>query len=140
MLADTGVLTGLSESLVSYVSRDDVAAALAGVLTSDGHIGAIYSATGPKSVSGAERAQAATTFTGKPFKFVVISQDQLRAGLAHAGLPEDVVNVVVSIQEEFAEGVFDVVTGHVERLSGRAPKSLEQVLSSLSSNAQAPAI
>ena len=128
MLAGSGMLTGLGESRVSYVSRDDVAAAVAGVLTQEGHVGAIYSATGPKSVTGAERAEAATALTGKPFAFVVVSHEQLRAGLSQASLPEDVVNVVMSIQEEFAQGVFDVVTGHVEQLSGRAPRSLEQVL------------
>lgn len=138
MLAGTGMLTGLGESRVSYVSRDDVAAAVAGVLTRDGHVGAIYSATGPRSVTSAERAEAATVLTGKPFAFVVLSQEQLRAGLGQAALPEDVVNVVISIQEEFAQGVFDVVTGHVEQLSGRAPKSLEQVLAALSDNAQNP--
>lgn len=138
MLAGTGMLTGLGESRVSYVSRDDVAAAVAGVLTRDGHVGAIYSATGPRSVTSAERAEAATVLIGKPFAFVVLSQEQLRAGLGQAGLPEDVVNVVISIQEEFAQGVFDIVTGHVEQLSGRAPKSLEQVLAALSDNAQNP--
>ena len=41
-----GVLTGLGENRVAFVSRDDVAAAAAGILTSDGHAGAIYHATG----------------------------------------------------------------------------------------------
>ncbi|WP_052958936.1 hypothetical protein [Pseudomonas marginalis] len=140
MLAGTGMLTGLGESRVSYVSRDDVAAAAAGVLTQEGHVGAIYSATGPRTVTGAERAEAATALTGKPFAFVVFSQEQLRAGLNQASLPEDVVNVVISIQEDFAQGVFDIVTGHVEQLSGRAPKSLEQVLTALSDSAQNPVL
>ncbi|RMO59577.1 hypothetical protein [Pseudomonas marginalis] len=48
--------------------------------------------------------------------------------------------MVISIQEDFAQGVFDVVTGHVEQLSGRAPKSLEQVLTVLSDSAQNPVL
>lgn len=135
MQAAAGVLTGLGESRVSYVSREDVAAALAGVLTSDGHIGAIYSATGPKSITSAERVEAATSLTGKPFGFVVLTQEQLSAGLSQAGLPEDVINVVISIQQDFVQGAFDVVTGHVEHLSGRAPRSLQQVLDALADNA-----
>lgn len=134
MSADWGVLTGLSESRVSYLSRDDLAAAIAGVLVGDGHVGAIYSATGPKSVSGLERAAAASKFTGKPFGFVVATEKQLRAGMAQAGLPGDVVNATVSIQAAFAIGAFDVVTGDVERLAGRVPKTLEDVLSGLSLN------
>lgn len=134
MSAGTGVLTGLGESRVSYVSRDDVAAAVAGVLTGDGHLGAIYAATGPKSLGGAQRAAAATAWTGQPFGFVVLTSAQLRGGLAQAGLPEDVVNAVASIQADFTAGAFDVVTGDVERLSGRAPKTLEEVLHAMPFN------
>jgi len=132
MSAGMGVLTGLNESRVAYVSRDDVAAAIAGVLVGEGHDGAIYSATGPKSFTGAERAAAATAFVGKPFGFVVVTEEQLRGGLAQAGLPEDLVNAIASIQSDYATGAFDVVTGDVEYLSGRAPRTLEDVLSALS--------
>lgn len=138
MSAGMGVLTGLNENRVAYVSRDDVAAAVAGVLAGEGHEGAIYSATGPKSFTGAERAAAATTFVGKPFGFVVLTEEQLRGGLAQAGLPEALVNAVASIQADYATGAFDIVTGDVERLSGRAPRTLEDVLAALSATAPAP--
>jgi NAD(P)H dehydrogenase (quinone) len=39
-----------------------------------------------------------------------------------------VVNTVISIQASFAAGAFDLVTGDVERLSGRPPKPLRDVL------------
>jgi uncharacterized protein YbjT (DUF2867 family) len=42
-----GVLTGLGENRVAFVSREDVAAAAAGLLASGDHAGAIYHATGP---------------------------------------------------------------------------------------------
>jgi NAD(P)H dehydrogenase (quinone) len=50
-----GVLTGLAENRVAFVARGDVAAAAAGILIGDGHAGAIYNATGPERLSGAER-------------------------------------------------------------------------------------
>lgn len=131
MSAGAGVLSGLNENRVTYVSRDDLAAAVAGLLTSDGHAGAIYAATGPMSLTGAERAAAAAQFTGKPFGYAVVSEEQLRAGLAQAGLPQNFVDASVSIQAGFAAGAFDIVTGDVERLSGRAPKTLEDVLHGL---------
>ncbi|POD70922.1 NAD(P)-dependent oxidoreductase [Pseudomonas syringae group genomosp. 3] len=134
MSASAGVLTGLSENRVAYVSRDDVAAAVAVVLTGEGHVGAIYLATGPESLTGSQRAAVATKFVGTPFSFLVLTEEQLRGGLAQAGLPEDVVNAVASIQADFAVGAFDVVTGDVERLSGQTPRTLEEVLNALSSN------
>ena len=66
--------------------------------------------------------------TGRPLAFLVITEEQLRAGLTQASLPAQVVNTVISIQASFAEGAFDVVTGDVERLGGRPPKPLRDVL------------
>jgi NAD(P)H dehydrogenase (quinone) len=119
---DQGVLAGLAENRVAFVARDDVAAAAAGILIGDGHAGAIYNATGPERLSGAERAALIAEITGRPLAFLVITEEQLHAGLTHAGLPVEVVNTVIDLQTSFAAGAFDIVTGDVERLGGRPPK------------------
>jgi NAD(P)H dehydrogenase (quinone) len=123
-----GVLTGLAENRVAFVARDDVAAAAAGILIGAGHAGAIYNATGPERLSGAQRAALVAEITGRPLAFVAITEEQLRAGLTKAGLPVEAVNTVISIQASFAAGAFDIVTGDVERLGGRPPKPLRDVL------------
>ena len=74
-----GVLTGLAENRVAFVARGDVAAAAAGILIGDGHAGAIYNATGPERLSGAERAALIAEITGRPLAFLAITQEQLRA-------------------------------------------------------------
>ena len=125
---DQGVLTGLAENRVAFVARGDVAAAAAGILIGDGHAGAIYNATGPERLSGAERAVLIAEITGRPLAFLAITEEQLRAGLTHAGLPVAVVNTVINLQTSFAAGAFDIVTGDVERLGGRPPKPLRDVL------------
>lgn len=130
--AASGALVGLGESRVSYVSRGDIAAAAAGVLTSGRHTGAIYALTGPERLTSAQRSAAATSFAGKQVGFAVVTETQLREGMTQSGLPEEVVDAVVSIQRDFVSGAFDVVTGDVEHLSGRVPKTLEQVLHALS--------
>jgi NAD(P)H dehydrogenase (quinone) len=109
-------------------SCDDVAAAAAGILIGDGHAGAIYNATGPERLSGAERASLIAEISGRPLAFRVITEEQLRAGLTKAGLPAGAVNIVVSILASFAAGAFDILTGDVERLGGRPPKPLRDVL------------
>jgi NAD(P)H dehydrogenase (quinone) len=123
-----GVLTGLAENRVAFVSRDDVAAAAAGILIGDGHAGATYNATGPERLSGAERAALVAEITGRPLAFVTITEEQLRVGLTKASLPVVVVNTVISIQRAFAAGAFDILTGDVERLGGRPSKPLRDVL------------
>ena len=123
-----GVLAGLAENRAAFVARGDVAAAAAGLLTGQGHAGAIYSATGPELLSGAERAELIAEIAGRPVAFRVITEEQLRAALTKAGLPPGAVNIVTSVQASFASGAFDILTGDVERLGGRPPRPLRDVL------------
>jgi NAD(P)H dehydrogenase (quinone) len=123
-----GVLAGLAENRAAFVARDDVAAAAAGILVGDGHAGAIYNATGPERLSGAERAAVISEIAGQPVAFRIITEDELRAGLTRAGLPAGAINIVTGIQASFAAGAFDILTGDVERLGGRSPKPLRDVL------------
>jgi NAD(P)H dehydrogenase (quinone) len=125
---DRGVLAGLAENRAAFVARGDVAAAAAGILIGESHAGAIYNATGPKALSGAERAAVIAEVTGRPLAFLAITEEQLRAGLTQAGLPPPVINILVGIQKNFTTGAFDIVTGDVERLGGRPPKPLREVL------------
>ena len=132
MSLNAGVLTGLGENRVAFVSREDVAAAAAGILTGDGpagdvHAGAIYHATGPASLAGAERAALVAEASGQPFAFLTLPESVLRGGLEQAGLPAPVVGAVLSIQQKFVQGGFDIVTGDVERLAGRPPRALRDL-------------
>jgi NAD(P)H dehydrogenase (quinone) len=123
-----GMLTGLGENRVAFVSRDDLAAAAAGVLLSDGHGGAIYNITGPAAVTGDERAAILTEVSGKPIRYVMADETRFRSALVQSGMPEDYVRALIDIEKRFVAGDFDIVTGDVERLAGRPPLSLAAVL------------
>lgn len=123
-----GAHASTSNGRVNFVARDDVAAAAAGILAGEGHHGAIYQATGPAAFDGHARAALVAKVTGKPFAFATVPTAQYREGLAAAGLPPPVVDAVMSIQDTWAAGGFDVTTGDVEHLAKRAPRSLEDAL------------
>ncbi|MCU7370032.1 SDR family oxidoreductase [Paucibacter sp. O1-1] len=129
MLFVAGVLPGLGEARIGYVSRDDLGAAAAGILLGEGHAGAIYSATGPSALSGPDRATLLSEAAGKPIKFVVVDEAQLRSELVQGGMPVEYIDALVDIEKSYVAGSFDIVTGDVERLAGRPPRSLRDVLS-----------
>ena len=123
-----GRLAELSENRVGFVSRDDVAAAAAGILVGAGHSGAIYNATGAETLSVADRAALISKITGRPIEVVQTSIAGLWQELRAAGFPEDYLDIVLDTKRKTSESGFDIVTGDVERLSGRRPTSLSDVL------------
>jgi NAD(P)H dehydrogenase (quinone) len=122
-----GVFASSSSTPVNFVARGDVAAATAGLMATEGHHGAIYTATGPETFDGPARAAVVAAVTGKPFAFAQVPLEQLVAGLKAAGLPPVVLDAFASIEDMWAKGAFDITTGDVARLAGRAPRQLIDV-------------
>lgn len=123
-----GRMAELGEGRVAFVSRDDVAAAAAAILVGTGHSGAIYNATGTEALSLADRARLIERVAGKPINIVLTSAEDLRQELELARIPEEYLALALEIKGKTSKGVFDIVTGDVERLSGRRPISLSEVL------------
>lgn len=113
----------------AYIVRDDLAATAAGLLTSTGHEGVTYHASGPASLTAAQIADIIGKVSGTTVQFSAITVEQLESGLAGFGLPPGIVNAIARFQQALQAGAFDVVTGDVERLSGRRPASVEDFLS-----------
>jgi NAD(P)H dehydrogenase (quinone) len=122
-----GVFASSSSTPVNFVARDDVAAATAGLVATEGHHGAIYNATGPETLDGPARAAVVAQVTGKPFSFVKVEREQLLSRLKTAGLPPAVLDAFASIEDMWAKGGFDITTGDVARLAGREPRRLIDV-------------
>jgi NAD(P)H dehydrogenase (quinone) len=110
------------------LGRDDIAAASAGLLLGQGHEGAVYHLTGAASLTPAEIAATIGQVFGKPVQAVIITDEQYAGGLKAAGLPDFVVEAVLGIEQTAARGMLDVVTGDIERLSGRKPTALADFL------------
>jgi NAD(P)H dehydrogenase (quinone) len=113
---------------VANIARGDVAAALAGVLLGSGHEGSVYHATGPAALTPSEIAATISRVFGKPVQAVGITEAQFAGGLKAAGLPDFVVEAILGIEQTAAKGMLDLVTGDVERLTGRKPAALADFL------------
>jgi NAD(P)H dehydrogenase (quinone) len=113
----------------AYIVRDDLAAAAAGLLTTKGHEGVTYHASGPASLSAPEIAGIIAKVAQTAVEFSPITIAQFESNLAGFGLPAGIVDSISRFQQALQAGAFDVVTGDVGRLSGRPAESVEDFLS-----------
>ena len=80
-------------------------------------------------MTGAERAALVSEMTGKPTRFAVLDETQLRDWFSQSGMPAEYVDPLIDIEKVFVAGMFDIVTGDIERLADRPARSLREVLS-----------
>ncbi|MEP7353061.1 MAG: NAD(P)H-binding protein [Acidobacteriota bacterium] len=120
----SGTYSAIPGAPAAYVTRDDIAAAAAGILTATaGHAGITYHATGPISITQQEVAAIIAEAIGKPIAFAEMTAEQQKAGLEAAGLPPFIVTAIAGFGAAIRAGAFDLVTGDVARLAGKAPES-----------------
>lgn len=111
---------------VSNIARDDLAKAAAAVLAKGISGNQTFTLTGAKSITISDLAKIVFNVTSKPLEVVDASQEQLRAGMAGAGLPDFVIDMLLSTDANIAAGNFDIVTSHFEQLTGQKPQSAEE--------------
>jgi NAD(P)H dehydrogenase (quinone) len=95
---------------IAYVTRQDCAAAAAAVLTTDGHENQVYDITGPEVVFPQDVARALTEVTELSVRIV-----EPTGGATEAGGP-------------MSSPSFAVVSDAVQRLTGRPPMSVRDLL------------
>jgi uncharacterized protein YbjT (DUF2867 family) len=130
MVGADGVLRGpAGEGRFAGVAQDDVAEAAAAVLTGpEGHDGACYDLTGPEALTFAEATAVMSRCLGRAIAFHDESREEAYASRARYAAPRWQLDAWVSTYTAVAAGELATVTDHVERLTGRRPRSLEQVL------------
>ena len=116
----------------AYVSRADCAAVAAAVLAGEGHAGETYDVTGPEALSAVDLAPLYAELTGRAVEPVAVDDDAFvatMAGDASDGHEAYGARLVASFGRAIREGHFAHVGDAVTRLTGRAPRSLREVLS-----------
>ena len=124
----SGAFAATGTAPVANLSRDDIAAALAGLLLGHGHEAAVYHLTGTVALTPAEIAATIGQVFGKPVQVAAITDQQYAGALKAAGMPDFYVEALLALEQTGAKGMLDLVTGDVERLSGRKPTSLAEFL------------
>jgi NAD(P)H dehydrogenase (quinone) len=130
MAGQDGVVRGpAGDGRVSVVAQDDIAAAAVAVLLEPrAHQNCAYDLTGPESLTLAEATAVMTRVLGRPFSFQDETVEEAYASRGSYGAPRWQVDAWVSTYTAIASGELAPVSGDVERLTGRPPTSLADVL------------
>jgi len=122
------LITNSGDGRIVPVARRDCAEAVAVTLTTDGHIGKTYDITGPEALYTSELARIYGDVSGRPVKVVQLSDWTLTWTLVGIGTPWPAARLVTVFGRSVREGYFDVVDPAFERLTGRRPTALRDVL------------
>lgn len=109
---------------LSNISRLDCAAAAAAALATPPEGNTTLTLTGPETVTAEQVAAIVSEITGKPLSVVQINDEQLAGGVRGAGLPEFVVQLVVTADANIRAGNFDLLTDDFEKLTGRKAQTV----------------
>ncbi len=128
-VATQTLLTNAGDGRSAYVSRQDCAAAAVAVMTGEGHEGKIYDITGPEALDADDLAAVFAALGGREVEVVRLADDGWVAAMVeHAGMPEPTARAYATFGAAQRAGYAAVVTDTVQRLTGRAPIALRDVL------------
>lgn len=122
-----GIVGAAGTGRVSAAARADFADAAAAVLTSAGHVGAVYE-FGGESVTVPEFAAALTTALGRTINYTDVPVAQFEQILLGAGLPAPAAAIYADADRGIAAGELFTDSHDLEKLIGRPPVPLADAL------------
>ncbi len=105
-----------------FVDADDIGDVAVAALTEEGHAGQVYELTGPRLLTFAEAVDEIAGATGRQIKYVQIPHQAFVAGVAEAGLPDDVAWLLDYLFATILDGRNAWLADGVQRALGRQPR------------------
>jgi uncharacterized protein YbjT (DUF2867 family) len=107
------------------VHEADIADMAAAALLHPGHAGAVYTVTGPRSMTPAEQVEELSAGLRRPLAFVAVTPEEARADLVGQGFPAHIADYLLSFQRGWVDDP-PAVSPDVPRVLGRPARSLAQ--------------
>ena len=124
----SGIYLPAGEGKASYVTRPDIAEAIANVVTQEGHLNKEYNISNTENVTLTEVADFLSEMEGTHVKYTSPSNTDFVATMEKNGLPAQVVKIFAGISEAIKSGEFQSATTDLEMLLGRKPTTMKQFL------------
>jgi len=118
----------VKQGQVAYISRDDLARALAAACLSDEHNRKLYHLTWAHALSMTELADIITRVAGRTVAFDSVSEETFADICREDDVPERMIEILISMYRAVDNGEFSLVTTDVERLTGNPAEDAESYL------------
>jgi NAD(P)H dehydrogenase (quinone) len=122
------LFSAAGDGKTGYVTREDCAQTAAATLRANFDGRRTLDITGPAAVSQAELASIAANVTGQPVAYVSLEPDVMMQNMLNAGLPQPLVEMLITFQAGTAQSRLDVVSSTVAELTGHEPTSVADFL------------
>ncbi|MFD0311394.1 NAD(P)H-binding protein [Streptomyces sp. NPDC127119] len=109
-----------------FIDAEDIAEVAAAVLTRDGHEGRTYALSGPRAVGMREAADTIAGATGRPVRYVPISEESYVAGLIAQDVPPEQARFVAKLFGWLREGEDAHLSDGVQQVLGRTPRDFPE--------------
>lgn len=123
-----GVFFPAGDGAAAWTLRNDMAEASANVLSSTGHANTIYELATEENISFTQVAAMLSEISGVTVPYLNPTVDAFKAALTAAGVPEMIVGMSATFGEAIRIGEFTSGSTDLERLLGRKPARLADVL------------
>ena len=125
ILGEGKVYFGVGDGRMGMVDTRDVSDAAVVAATTDMHDGATLELTGPASIDYHAVASAIGSGLGREVSYVAVPPAAAGEAMRRFGADEWTVGVVRDYCTAYSSGWGDFTTDHVERITGRAPRSVD---------------
>ena len=125
----TGVIEAPADGKVSWTAHADLAEVAAILLAKEGQYeGPTPPLTASQALDLADLAGLASEVLGRPVRRQTIADEELRARMTARGVPARVVDISLGLYAASRAGEFSAVDPTLERLLGRRPTSMREVI------------
>ncbi len=105
-----------------FISCDDIADVAVAALLDDGHVGKVYSLTGPRLMTFADAVAEIAAAANRRISYQSVPVDDFAAQLKADGVPDDYVALIRYLFTSVLDGRNSHLTSDVEHVLGRRPR------------------